>query len=353
RLNPALTFSKLSFAQEMKAAAHKLCAGCHSSIGGGRAVQTDDDSRFHLNCFRCCACGISLIGSPKVLRLQGRVMCAPCSSRFAPTCAGCSRSIRDKEFLYVAPVFYHADHLTCRGCGDIELASRGFVTFGGSSGPLCVQCGLASRGLVCCGCGCLITRQFLRHGQRNWHIACFKCSRCDQPVQLGTQRLCIDTGQLACQVCCAVAAVSSRLTLAVSMPAVAALLESNPNDAAVAARSPWGQVSGCDLAATCCNGKQQKDQQEQPQQSTIQQQLMVSVLQQRQQQQEQQGQLGQQLTPDEAIPVEKLEQHQQQHQQQQSDQKKGIHVHYQQPQKQQQQKVQQQKQKTVQKQTKK
>uniref|UniRef100_A0A1I8GFW6 LIM zinc-binding domain-containing protein n=1 Tax=Macrostomum lignano TaxID=282301 RepID=A0A1I8GFW6_9PLAT len=284
-------------------AAHKLCAGCHSSIGGGRAVQTDDDSRFHLNCFRCCACGISLIGSPKVLRLQGL---------------------------------------------------RGFVTFGGSSGPLCVQCGLASRGLVCCRLRLPHHRAvFLRHGQRNWHIACFKCSRCDQPVQLGTQRLCIDTGQLACQVCCAVAAVSSRLTLAVSMPAVAALLESNPNDAAVAARSPWGQVSGCDLAATCCNGKQQKDQQEQPQQSTIQQQLMVSVLQQRQQQQEQQGQLGQQLTPDEAIPLEKLEQHQQQHQQQQSDQKKGIHVHYQQPQKQQQQKVQQQKQKTVQKQTKK
>uniref|UniRef100_A0A1I8FP07 LIM zinc-binding domain-containing protein n=1 Tax=Macrostomum lignano TaxID=282301 RepID=A0A1I8FP07_9PLAT len=222
-------------------------------LAGGSGRQTDDDAAFHLNssvCWRLAE--ISLIGSRKVLPLQGRVMCVPLQLQiFAPTCAGAAAPFATKSFLYVARrCFYHADHLTCRGCGDIELASsRGFV-FRHLRARSAVRSSAAwQAGLVCCGCGCLNHRAvFCDTASATGTSRCFKCSRCDNRCSWALSGLCIDTGQLACQVCCAVAAVSSRLTLAVSMRRLPPLLESNPNDCG--GSGAFGRCQSCQLTVS-------------------------------------------------------------------------------------------------------
>eukprot|EP00731_Ephydatia_muelleri_P032074 Em0023g581a len=113
----------------------RRCAACTKPIVG-KAIQ-HGLSAYHPDCFKCAGCGCCFDGGSKVKEKEGRPYCQQCAAEFGLKCASCLNPITGKHTVYNKQP-YHLECFTCSKCG-VSVAKGAF--YEASNGTvLCTKC---------------------------------------------------------------------------------------------------------------------------------------------------------------------------------------------------------------------
>ncbi|XP_060044517.1 actin-binding LIM protein 2 isoform X3 [Erinaceus europaeus] len=164
-----------------------LCHTCGDPCHG--EVLRVQSRYFHVHCFVCKACGCSLAAGGFFVR-GGEHVCARDYRRlYGARCLGCGSAIEGEVVSALGRTF-HPGCFVCAVC-RLPFPPGDRVTFNGKE-CVCQKCtlpmaatgGSLSPGLWSCGgCGLEIqSGQSLVALGEHWHLGCFKCSACGQPL---------------------------------------------------------------------------------------------------------------------------------------------------------------------------
>ncbi|XP_011497253.1 PREDICTED: actin-binding LIM protein 3 [Ceratosolen solmsi marchali] len=181
-----------------------FCQACKKKCSG--EVLRVQDKYFHIGCFKCAQCNISLAQGGFFPR-EGAYYCTKdYRQRWGTKCAGCRQYVEGDVVTAGDKHAFHPNCFHCQRCRQPLLGQGTKVTLVQSQ-ALCYRCVSipvreATMPIDCCstnegvsdsvdGSGsqdpaeCAGCRQQLREGQalvaldRQWHVWCFKCHSCD------------------------------------------------------------------------------------------------------------------------------------------------------------------------------
>ncbi|XP_037387264.1 PDZ and LIM domain protein 5a [Pygocentrus nattereri] len=110
-----------------------------------------------------------------------------------PVCAHCDTVIRG-PFLVAMGSSWHPEEFVCVRCGEC-LSERGFVEDEGS--VYCTQCYELYLAPTCPRCSYKILGEVINALKQTWHVYCFLCVSCQQPIRNDTFHL--QDGEPYCQ----------------------------------------------------------------------------------------------------------------------------------------------------------
>ncbi|XP_074043294.1 four and a half LIM domains protein 5 [Macrotis lagotis] len=155
------------------------CFHCKKNIMPGSRKMEFEGKEFHETCFVCQSCE-KPIGTDPFITKDNKHYCVPCFEKdFSPRCKACQKPITSGGITFHDQP-WHKDCFLCTGCKK-ELFGESFVSK--DDDPYCQQCFAKLSGQKCDGCTKPITvfggPQYIAFQQRQWHIDCFKCGKCD------------------------------------------------------------------------------------------------------------------------------------------------------------------------------
>ncbi|XP_057177833.1 PDZ and LIM domain protein 5b isoform X5 [Triplophysa rosa] len=110
-----------------------------------------------------------------------------------PMCGHCNTIIRG-PFLVALGKSWHKDEFTCTHC-HCSLADVGFVEERGS--VCCEHCYADLFAPTCCRCHQKVLGEVINALKQTWHVYCFLCTTCQQPIRNDTFHL--EDGQPYCE----------------------------------------------------------------------------------------------------------------------------------------------------------
>ena len=179
-----------------------VCAACEERIVRSYVTAEGDDyHKYHQECFKCCDCGAGP-DAGAIHEVDGKLYCDEhFGKRFAAKCAFCKKPIIPPATVINAHDSHY--HEGCWKCADCHRTLTDHVFLRGTS-PVCEACSKAQptpervtltasrspasgRPVVvpatdwCSGCRKrIIDGKFLKAMQREWHVACFRCTVCKE-----------------------------------------------------------------------------------------------------------------------------------------------------------------------------
>eukprot|EP00736_Rhodelphis_marinus_P003903 Rmarinus@m.20144 len=204
---------------------NRICNGCRKPMkGGSEIVVTDEGSRYHSDCFVCCVCRKSLQSSHWFK--DGGSFCESCySERFHAKCEICGLPCTTGTVLALGKS-YHTECLKCSQCHkgllpdqtrseyqrqfrmgtldsyvDVPTNTVKF-SLDEKGKYLCLRCYEGSVAPRCLICKDPITSAGMQLGSKNFHKACFRCSKCKRAGgELLTRGKVFDAGRVECREC--------------------------------------------------------------------------------------------------------------------------------------------------------
>ncbi|XP_016894566.1 PDZ and LIM domain protein 5b isoform X2 [Cynoglossus semilaevis] len=110
-----------------------------------------------------------------------------------PKCSKCNNIIRG-PFLVAMGMSWHPEEFNCAHCQS-SLADRGFVEEKGQ--VYCVTCYEQFFAPSCARCNQKILGEIMNALKQTWHVSCFVCSACQQPIRGNTFHM--EDGQPYCE----------------------------------------------------------------------------------------------------------------------------------------------------------
>ncbi|XP_047228900.1 PDZ and LIM domain protein 5b isoform X3 [Girardinichthys multiradiatus] len=96
-----------------------------------------------------------------------------------PMCCNCNKVIRG-PFLVAMGMSWHPEEFNCAHCHS-SLAERGFVEE--KNQVYCVHCYEQFFAPTCASCNQKILGEVMNALKQTWHVACFVCAACHQPIR--------------------------------------------------------------------------------------------------------------------------------------------------------------------------
>jgi len=184
------------------------CSKCHRDIQG--KYYSVGASKVHSDCFRCETCKCALGGDTGFAEHDGSYYCAAHSSLYSK-CAACDKLITDTT-LVAGGKYFHSDCFVCGSCRQ-PIGTAPFYTDGDRFTCQKCRPGTAAdaEDLFCskAGCGKAITDTVVHAMGKAFHPACFACATCHENLGqkeyfiLDDQPLCRHDYQLARGLICA------------------------------------------------------------------------------------------------------------------------------------------------------
>jgi hypothetical protein len=140
---------------------------------------------FHPQCFNCSTCENSLLGESFSLR-NGERVCKRCATEAVRSqCRKCTDPLVDK-CIVSGSNGYHLNHFTCSSCAKPLITPTHLSTESqfAENSQFCETC----FGQTCHSCKgtikCASAHQYISAFGVEWHIDCFVCSYCNEPLGL-------------------------------------------------------------------------------------------------------------------------------------------------------------------------
>lgn len=117
-----------------------------------------------------------------------------------PHCVGCSREIKDRYILRVAPdLTWHAACLRCEECQ--QYLDENCTCFVRDGKPYCKNDYVEIFGAKCDKCGCKVSKSDLvmRAKSKIFHVDCFRCTPCERQLNPGEEFALMDGSSIYCK----------------------------------------------------------------------------------------------------------------------------------------------------------
>ncbi|CAD5221410.1 unnamed protein product [Bursaphelenchus xylophilus] len=174
----------------------KKCQICKKKCSGD-ILRADGDKYFHIDCFKCKACGDSLsdtgfystpdgsyfcpthyrsLNTPLSINAEhGRPTDKGLSSPSSPTaCAACGDLLSSGQVLKALNKSWH---VSCFKCAECDAVLQGeYMAFDGK--PMCIRDYNNKHGVRCYECDKFIAGRVLQAGTYKFHPTCARCTRC-------------------------------------------------------------------------------------------------------------------------------------------------------------------------------
>ena len=130
---------------------------------------------WHKEHYSCEECDDQLEGKQCTTH-QGKLLCNRCYSKYASKCHRCKKPVGiDQKKLSVKGRHYHEECFVCKRCREVLINERYSII---DDDIICPDCTKPVGQCQGCKEGIMPTVSYLRYGDRCWHADCFHCSVC-------------------------------------------------------------------------------------------------------------------------------------------------------------------------------
>eukprot|EP00669_Euglena_mutabilis_P012703 TRINITY_DN736_c0_g1_i1.p3 TRINITY_DN736_c0_g1~~TRINITY_DN736_c0_g1_i1.p3 ORF type:complete len:360 (+),score=99.27 TRINITY_DN736_c0_g1_i1:525-1604(+) len=178
-------------------AAKHVCSGCQLPIVGTVLKANLIEGAWHPQCFKCSKCQAPVAtegGALSCFMEDGEPRCDNCRTK--RVCAACFQQI-DGQAITAMEQSWHAACFNCGKCSKPIAHGAAGGEFKVEDGrPVCEAC---RELLLCAACGKEIEEHSLTAMEKNWHVDCFRCSKCTRIIDTGVFK--IEAGRPVCEDC--------------------------------------------------------------------------------------------------------------------------------------------------------
>jgi len=178
--------------QEEKTLEERMCSKCKLLIVGPY-IQLHGQY-IHPEHYKCTECGCELNGG-NCFEFDTSLYCRPhYEALLRKTCAKCQKPIVGTSITALGNV-WHPEHFTCHICNDMLVDGQYYEESGKA---YCQEHFIQLFGKYCIGCNQVIEKDGVKFVDGDYHIACFKCTKCEQQLRTGHftewdgQPMCLD-----------------------------------------------------------------------------------------------------------------------------------------------------------------
>ena len=158
------------------------CQGCKEGISPTVSYLKHGTRSWHADCFKCNVCRAWLVDG-HFHEMASSVMCNSCYvEKMSPKCEACSKPIAEKGIQFSLKS-YHMDCFVCASCKEPLVGQNGKVKEKNGE-PYCQNC-IAKTYKKCFKCrGAISTRHTVYNGHP-FHLQCFQCNKCGRSIGAG------------------------------------------------------------------------------------------------------------------------------------------------------------------------
>jgi len=173
------------------------CKKCGLPIIGTVLKANLIEGAWHPECFTCTKCGTPVAtegGALACFMEDGEPRCDNCRTK--RVCTACEKQI-EGQAINAMDKSWCASCFNCAKCQKPIAAGAAGGEFKIQDGqPICEAC---REVVFCAACGKEIEEHALTAMDKNWHLECFKCSKCDKAIDTGIFK--IEGGRPVCEDC--------------------------------------------------------------------------------------------------------------------------------------------------------